>query len=118
MSKPLITIEKNASVLEAAKLMVRKNIGGLVVVNKEGRHVGILTERDIVNKVVSKELDCKKIPVSDVMTTDMITVDTSATVLDVTKLMTQHGFRRLIVLENGKPEGIITAKDVIQLYSS
>lgn len=117
MSTPVITITENASILEAALLMKKKIIGCLVVV-RDGFPEGIVTERDIVNKVVTNRLDPAKTQVAKIMTPGVKTVDVRSTILEVTKLMHQHQYRRIVVLDGKSIVGIITARDVIQLMST
>jgi CBS domain-containing protein len=96
--------------------MVKKNIGVVAIV-KDEKLMGIVTERDIVKRVASVDLD-KSTSVSKIMTPKPETIEHDATVLDVTKVMSDNNFRRLIVKKNDKIVGIITAKDVIKLMSA
>ncbi|MBT3465356.1 CBS domain-containing protein [archaeon] len=116
MSKPVISLKPENTVDDTIKLMVKKNIGVVAIV-KDEKLMGIVTERDIVKRVASVDLD-KSTSVSKIMTPKPETIEHDATVLDVTKVMSDNNFRRLIVKKNDKIVGIITAKDVIKLMSA
>jgi CBS domain-containing protein len=114
MSAPIVSVEPSTSALEAAKLMREKGIGALLV--KRGDEVaGIVTERDLVYKVLAEGKDPAKVKVEEVMTpAPLQTIDVDATVEEAAALMTKKRVRRLIVVDsNGKPAGIITATDIV-----
>ncbi|RLG54891.1 MAG: signal transduction protein, partial [Thermoproteota archaeon] len=73
MSKPVVTIEEDKTVVEAAKLMGEKRIGSLIV-TREGEPVGILTERDILTKAIACDLDICKLKVKEIMSSPLIVV--------------------------------------------
>lgn len=114
MSKPVITIAKDKSVFDAAKKMDEKAIGCLTVM-KGNDLQGILTERDIVRKVMAKGINPEEKQVGEIMTTSVKTVDIDANFLEVAKIMDEHKFRRVIITENAKVVGIITSGDLIKL---
>ena len=116
MSTPVITIESSKMVTDAARLMDKHEIGGLPVLDN-GKPVGILTERDIIRRVVAKAKDPTKITIAECMTKEVITIDSEATFMDVSKLMYKNYFRRLIIIKGDKIVGIITAKDIIRILS-
>lgn len=116
MSTPVITISSEMTVLDAAKLMDKHVIGSLPVVDSQ-KPVGILTERDIIRRVISKGLDSAKIKIKDCMTKDIIAIDEDAGLMKISQLMHKNYFRRLIIIKRGKVVGIITAKDLIRILS-
>ncbi|MEM4189397.1 MAG: CBS domain-containing protein [Candidatus Caldarchaeum sp.] len=111
---PLITIDGHASVLETAKLMSEKSISG-VVITLNGMPVGLVTERDIVVRVVSKNLDPSKTMVKDVMSSPLITISIDASILEAVDLMNRKKVRRIVVTEDNKVVGIFTVRDVLAL---
>lgn len=117
----VITLEANATVLEAATLMRQHHVGDVVVVkNHQGKQVpvGIVTDRDIVIDLVATELDCKVITVGDIMVTNLAVAKTSAGVLEVIQLMASKGVRRLpIVGDNSELVGIVTLDDLLLLLA-
>ena len=100
MSKPVIKVTKETTVYDLVKLMDKHNIGVIPVVNDD-KPIGIITERDIIRRVVSKEIDMKNTPVESIMTKDPVTVNHTASLLEVTRLMSKNNFRRLLVVKNG-----------------
>jgi CBS domain-containing protein len=113
IARPIITIDENASVLDASKAIVSNNRGSIVVTRK-GESVGILTERDIMKRVVAKSLDPGKTKVKDVMTLSPLTIDKDAPLREAVDLMNRRGMRRMLVTERGKIVGIFTLRDIVR----
>jgi len=113
MKKPVITISQESGVFEAAKLMRENKIGALVVVGREDFPAGILTETDIIYKVVAekKPLTAK---IKDVMTKDLKTATEDEDISQAAKVMAAHAIRRLPVVKNRKLVGIITLRDIVK----
>lgn len=99
-------------VSKAAKLMADKNVGALMVVERD-RLVGIFTERDVVFRVVALGLDPRTTAVSAVMTEAPQTVGPDAPLGYALLLMHENGFRHLPVVENDKPIGIVSARSAL-----
>lgn len=110
--RPLITINQNCSVFDAAVLMTENHVGSLIVEN-EGNLVGIFTERDLLSRVVSAGLDYKKTQVAVVMSTNVIGLDSSKSLCHALHLMHRHSFRHVPVFEDGSVIGIISARDAL-----
>lgn len=113
MTKGVIVADPDCTVLEAAKRMASKRIGGLVVV-EHGRPVGLVTERDILWKVTAKEKSPVKMTVRQVMTSPVVTVSPMATSRAAARAMTDHNVRRLVVTYLDEVEGIVTARDILE----
>lgn len=113
MTKVVIVADPDLTVFEAAKKMAAKKIGGLVVV-KSGRPVGLVTERDIIWKVLAKEANPKKVKVRQVMTSPVVTVTPLATLRAAARIMIGHNVRRLVVTRLDHVEGVVTARDVVE----
>jgi CBS domain-containing protein len=111
-SKPLITIDGEASAQDAIKLMVEKDIGALVVTGK-GEPVGIVTERDLLKKCCP-EASCKEIKVREIMSSPLITIDADTPIGVATETMIDKKIRRLLVTEGEKIIGIVTQKDLMR----
>ncbi len=111
--RELITVDENSSVLEAARLMVEKNRGS-VLASRSGEPIGILTERDILRKVVSKAMDAGSTKVKDVMSSPPMTIDHDRPLREAIDLMVRKGLRRMLVTENGKIVGIFTMRDIVK----
>ena len=112
--RDLITIDQDASVLSAAKLMVERSIGSLVV-TKKGQPVGILTERDMLKKVVATSRKSESTSVGEVMTSNPVTIDLDRTLGEALDLMNRKKVRRMLVTEGGKIVGIFTQRDVLAM---
>jgi CBS domain-containing protein len=112
-TKSVVTISPDATVLEAAKLMQCKHVGCLVVIDGS-RATGILTDRDIVLKLVVREHNPAETAVKEIMTTNPTMVNVNYDLLDAVRLMRSRGVRRLpIVDERRHLLGIVTMDDVL-----
>ena len=107
----LVTASSSATVLEVAKLMKKKAIGSVVIKNGDNL-LGILTERDIMTKIVAEYKDPTKVNVRSVMASPILTIDADSEISEASKKMEKHNIRRLLVKENDKIVGIITLRDV------
>lgn len=106
-------IGPHASVLDAAQLMNRKGIGGLLVLGELGQMLGIFTERDILRRVVAAGLDAARTRVGDVATPDVVAVQVTTTVEECSALMTTRRIRHLPVMEGDRLKGVVTSGDVL-----
>jgi CBS domain-containing protein len=109
-----IMVRPNISVFEAAKLMKKKRIGNVIVVEKK-QPIGILTESDILKKVVAEGKNGKDVSVEEVMSTPIIVTDPYVPLKEAMKTMGKCNIRRLPVIENGELIGIITQKDISRI---
>lgn len=117
MSKPVKSVTKDISVKKAVSIMDQGNIGVLPVVENE-KPIGVITERDILRRVIAKEIDMDKTKVESIMTKNPVTIEHDSSILEATRLMSENNFRRLLVVKNGKLVGVVTAKDVIEVMSA
>lgn len=115
MSSPVVTIRDTDSVLTASKLMKKHGIGCVVVVDKAGKPLGLMTERDVVRRVSALDLLPSKVQAGKSMTKPPVTIDMSASVTDAAKKMRELKVRRLVVLDGGKLKGIITSNDIVDI---
>jgi CBS domain-containing protein/DNA-directed RNA polymerase subunit RPC12/RpoP len=111
--RDLVTVDENGSVFDAAKLMV-VNARGSVLATRSGEPIGILTERDILKKVVAKSLDPASTKVKDVMTSPPVTIDYDKSLREAIDLMVRKGLRRMLVTQGGKIVGIFTMRDIVK----
>jgi len=120
-NREIIITEQDTSVTEAAILMRKNHVGDLVVVEKRGEKTlptGVITDRDIVVEVIAQKTDPDSLIVKDIMSTDLITVEEKASLLDTVELMQKRGVRRIIVVDNeGNLQGLLSADDVIELIA-
>lgn len=113
MVEDVVTIDADATVMQAAKLMNKREIGCLIVMRK-GRAVGIVTERDLLKRIVSKLRDPKKTKVREIMTKPLITGEPDMDVEDATRLMFESKIKKLPVIEDGKLVGLVTLTDLVR----
>ncbi len=111
MKREVIAINPDISIREASKVMSQHNIGSLLVLDDE-KLVGILTERDVLN-LVAKGENLDEVKVKDVMSRDVITIESDKKIEDAVDLMLKHKIKKLPVMESGKIVGIITTSDII-----
>jgi CBS domain-containing protein len=111
MNKRVVTISKEKSALEAAKLLVEKDISFLVVT--EGQNpIGILSEADYVKKVLVNDKRASEVIVADIMSPKFRWVEPTTTIEDAVQKMLNNKIRRLVVLEGEKLAGVITQTDL------
>ncbi len=112
MTKEVVTIEASKTVFEAAELMSSKGLGCLIIVIKEFP-VGIITERDIVRRIVAKRASFD-LKLTEVMTKTLITVDPDASLKEAARIMSTNKIHRLPVIKQNKLLGIIAASDFVR----
>ncbi len=118
MTRKVITASMDSSVKKVASLMTKHKIGGVIIVNREGKPVGIITERDIVEKVVSKGRSSARTKAKEIMSSPLHTIEPNKTLLEAMKSMRNFGIRRLPVMEKGKLKGIVTSRDILRVAPS
>ena len=111
MEKNVITIPLDKTVLDAAKLLKEKKISFLVIVRDE-KPLGIITERDIVRKIAAEDKTASSIKLENIMSAKFRWVEPSTTVDSAVQKMINNNIRRLVVLENEKLVGVITQTDL------
>ena len=108
MTKEVITISPDASILEAARLLTSKSVSSLVVVDK-GKPVAVISEGDIINGTIAK-----KSKVKDVMDKDFMIISPSAKISDITQSVRQGKIKRFPIMDKGRLVGLITETDIIE----
>lgn len=112
MTKEVVTIDPNKTVFEAAELMSSKGVGCVIVVIK-AFPVGIITERDIVRRIVAKRRS-PDVKITEIMTKTVITVDPDTSLKEAARTMSTNKIRRLPVLKSNKLVGIVVASDFVR----
>lgn len=113
ITKRLIGVNKESSVQEAASRMVQFNISALVIVEND-KVVGILTDADMKKKVVAKGKSVN-IPVKEVMTKELITVDINTKVKEALEIMSKKKIKHILITDKGSITGILTFRDLIDM---
>jgi CBS domain-containing protein len=114
MSEKLEKIIENMSAQEAAKKMGAVNTSSLLVTDFNDKPVGIITERDLVRRVVANDADSKTVVIKEIMSSPIATIDANSSVEAAADLMMQNQVRHLLVVDDedvDKPLGIITSTD-------
>lgn len=112
--KEVVTIDADASVLDAARLMNERGVGGLVVTEADGGTlVGIFTERDILKRVVARALPAGDVKVREVCTTAMITCLPETSMDECGAIMTNKRIRHLPILDSAGLQGLVSIGDVL-----
>ncbi len=104
-------IYSNTTISEVTRIMDSKSLGS-VLIEEDNKILGIMTERDILRKIVAKGQNPDEMKVNDIMTKDIITIDVHEDSLEASRIMDENGIRRLIVTENGKIVGKVTANSI------
>ncbi len=110
----LVSLPPKASVWEAACVMTKASCGSVLIIDVAGTMLGILTERDLMTRVLAKALNAEKTPVSDVMTHHPYCIPPETMVSDAVLIMLERGFRHLpVVAADGKILGVFSARDAL-----
>jgi len=110
----VVTIEPTTNLATAARVLAEQKIGALVVTGPDRRVVGIVSERDIVHELAAHGAASLGLPLTDVMTREVMTCRLSDTISSVMERMTAGKFRHLPVVEQGKLAGIVSIGDVVK----
>jgi CBS domain-containing protein len=113
MSSPVITVDEVETVDRVAQHMDAHQLGCIIVTDKEGKPIGIITERDLVNRVLAKNRLPRKFKAKTVMTTPLITISPDETLSNAARQMSRLNVRRLGVVYKGDLLGIISSKDIL-----
>ncbi|MBN2014835.1 MAG: CBS domain-containing protein [Candidatus Altiarchaeota archaeon] len=115
MTRGIMTISKDASVMDAMKKMVDRRVTSLIV-EKEGEHgvYGIVTRKDVVNKVIAYNKDPNKVKVSEVMSEPLMTISPEMSVETIARLMAKTDIRRFPVMEGNKLVGMVSNSDIMK----
>lgn len=117
MTRKPVTINKEASIATAAKIMTQNRVGSLIIIDK-GKLSGIITEGDILRRAFIKNKSPTKTKVWQIMTKDVVTAHPDDDLYHLTQIMNNKGIRRLPVVENEKVVGYITEKDLLKIEPS
>jgi CBS domain-containing protein len=114
MTSSVITADPETTVADAAVLMSRFKIGSLIIKGETGP-LGLITESDIIEKVVAKNILASDINIGQIMTKNLILIDPGSELNQAARLMAKNSIRRLPVVNNGVLVGILTSTDVLMV---
>lgn len=112
MSSPVVALDGEVNVRDAALLMIEKQIGSIIV-NDRGHPIGIVTKQDILKRVVSLCKDPCETRIEDIMSTPLVTIPRGEAILEAMRKLRRHGVSRLVVM-NGNMLGIVSEGDIIR----
>jgi len=115
MSSPVVTVLEDDNIEHVAKLMAERDIGSIVVVNREGNPVGVITERDIAIRVAAKNLLPSKVKAREAMSSPPRTIGPGTDITEAANRMKEYGVRRLVVMDKDKMTGIISSRDIVAI---
>jgi CBS domain-containing protein len=113
MSSPVVTMDENETSNKAAMAMDKNDLGAVIVTNQSGKSIGIITERDLVIRVLAKNVKPDTVKTKDIMTTPLVTIEPEATISEAARRMNRLDIRRLGVIYKGNLVGIISSKDIL-----
>lgn len=116
INRDIIILDKDLSVKSAIKLMVRKNIGSVVITGEGSKPIGIVTERDILKSIAYRKTK-PETKVEEIMSKPLISLEANATLGEAAETMIKKKIRRLLVTQNDKYIGIITQRDLQRLMT-
>jgi CBS domain-containing protein len=113
LEKSFLSLKADTSASEAARLMKSSRHGFVVVIDAEGKPIGIVTEWDYLSKVIGEGKDASDLKLKDLMTTNLVSVNAEEGLDSVAQIMSEKGVRRLLVMQEGKVIGVVTARTVL-----
>ena len=113
MSKKLITLDSTVSAAEVAKIMDKNNVS-CIVLTKDEKSQGIVTERDLLSKVIVPNKKSSELLAREIMTSPVTSVSSLTPVDEIAQKMLDKKIRRVIVMDDGRPLGIITVTDFVK----
>ena len=113
MSSPVVTLGESAPSNKVANIMDENDLGCVIVTNKVGKPVGIITERDLVLRVLAKNLVPDAVKANDIMTSPLVTIEPEATISEAARRMSRLDIRRLGVVYKGNLVGLISSRDIL-----
>lgn len=115
MSSPVVTMEEEKSINLVAKLMDKNRLGCIIVINKEGKPLGIITERDLVARVLAKNVKPDTIKAKEIMTSPLITIEPNTTINEAARKMNRLDVKRFGVIYKGELVGLISNSDILRV---
>jgi len=115
MSSPVISVSEDTDIVKLAKQMKDQNVGAVIITNEDDQPVGIVTERDIVTRVVSRGGDPGNVTAKSVMSSPLHVVGPEMSLMEAMRLMDKLNIRRLGVLYKNKLVGVISDRNIIRL---
>lgn len=117
MSRRILSVGPDATVIDAARTMQEAKVGALLVA--EGpRYLGVVSESDLVRRVLAVGGDVNQVRVADVMQAPIITIEIDRSAHDASDLMAERGIRHLAVTDDGKIVGMLSVRDLLRYFKN
>ena len=116
MIKDVISISSAASIKDVADLMLSKSVGSVIIL-ENSEPIGIVTEGDLIRRIIAQSKDPNKTTAKEIMTQPLITIGPNASIGEVEEIMARHGIERLPVIEGGKLVGIIAEQELTEWHA-
>ena|ERR1700687_137455 len=113
MSSKVVTIESNVSATEIAKIMDKNKVSSIII-TKDQLPIGIVTERDLVSKIVAQNKKPSEVKIIDITTSPLVIVNSLTPTDEVAEKMIDKKIRRVVVMDSNQPLGIITVTDFVK----
>ncbi len=113
MSSPVVTLDEDETSNKVANLMDENDLGCVIISNRTGKPVGIITERDLVIRVLARNLAPDAIKAKEIMTSPLVTITPEATISEAARRMSRLDIRRLGVIYKDNLVGVISSKDIL-----
>ena len=117
LQEDMVSVESGATVSQVASIMAQKSVRNIFVVSK-GVPIGLVRDWDIVRRIVAAQLNPETVKVDEVMCTPVASVKADAELSEIAALMAETGVRRILVTEDGKVLGTITAESLLNIVSN
>jgi CBS domain-containing protein len=112
MTKPVQTVHRDATLRAVARAMKEHRIGAVLVLQADGSLLGLVTDRDLVMRGMASDRDIDRTQVAEICSTPPVKLDPTATIDDAVRLMRERAVRRIPVVADGKPIGIVSIGDL------
>ena len=113
MSKNVVKVNHEISALEISKIMVKRRVSSVSIIDNENKIIGIVTEKDLIREVCAKNILANTLTAAKVMSSPLITISKNSSINDATKLMVEKKIKHLAIYENNDIIGIVTTSDLI-----
>jgi signal-transduction protein with cAMP-binding, CBS, and nucleotidyltransferase domain len=115
MSKNVVKVNHEISALEISKIMVKRRVSSVSIIDNDNKIIGIVTEKDLIREVCAKNILANTLTAAKVMSSPLITISKNSSINDATKLMVEKKIKHLAIHENNDIIGIVTTYDLINV---
>jgi signal-transduction protein with cAMP-binding, CBS, and nucleotidyltransferase domain len=115
MTSPAVTVPENTPIDKTAQLMSDGRLGCIVVISKDGKALGIITESDLVRRVLAKNIKPNKLTAKEIMSAPLITTGSDEVLIEIARRMSKLNVRRMGVIYKENLVGIISSKDILAI---